>query len=582
MNNDSSFYLFQRLFGDHIKLYSKKIIWAILFMIIVAAANATHVYMIKPILDEIFFKHDSTMLAIIPCLVILIAIIKAVCSYYQNYYMKFVGQRIITDIQTRLYQHLVKSDIGYLNASSSGILISKFTNDISMLRNSMTNFLTGIVKELFTLIFLIGVMVSLSLTLSIITFVVFPLAIFPIIKMGRKMRRISTKTQEELGNYTAKLDDTFQTIKIVKSFLREDYEINKAKNMLESIFSLYVKAIKAESLSSPIMEILSGIAVAAVVWYGGLQVVNGSTSPGSFFVFISSFIAAYKPIKCLADLNSNLQQGLSSAKRLFTILDENPKITDLEGSSPLSNIDGAIEVSHVKFSYTESDQGLDNVSLKIKPGETIAFVGKSGSGKSTILNLLLRFYESNEGTISIDGHNIFYITLESLRENISYVSQEVMLFDNSIAANIEYGLLGATKEQVIAAAKAADAHDFIKNLPNGYDTLIGQNGHKLSGGQKQRISIARALIKNAPILIFDEATSSLDNISEREIFNNLKKIRHGKTNIIVAHRLSTIIDADEIIVFKNGKIAQKGTHIDLLKDGGEYAKLYQASLESEN
>jgi subfamily B ATP-binding cassette protein MsbA len=331
------------------------------------------------------------------------------------------------------------------------------------------------------------------------------------------------------------------------------------------------------------MEILSGIAVAAVVWYGGLQVVNGATSPGSFFVFISSFIAAYRPIKALADLNNNLQEALSAAKRLFAILDEKPKITNLPGSAPLQKeAEGAIKIEHVKFNYLGSKQGLNDVSLLIEPGKTFAFVGKSGSGKSTILNLLLRFYELNSGDISIDGHNILDITIESLRENISYVSQDVMLFDNSIFTNIEYGLLGAKNEQVFAAAKAADAHDFIEALPNGYDTLIGQNGHKLSGGQKQRISIARALIKNAPILIFDEATSSLDNISEREIFNNLKKIRHGKTNIIVAHRLSTIIDADEIIVFKNGKIAQKGTHIDLLKDGGEYAKLYQASLESEN
>ena len=578
---ESSYYLFKRLFSECIKKYSLKLILAIIFMVIVAAANATHAWMIKPVLDDIFVKQDLSMLKIIPIIVVFISIIKAICTYFQNFYVKYLGQRVIIDIQSKLYTHLIHSDLEYINNVSSGTLISRFTNDISLLKNTMTNFLTSIAKELFTLIFLLGVMVSLSTTLSFITFIVFPLAIFPIIRMGRRMRRISTKTQEELGNYTAKLDDTFQTVKIVKSFRREEFEVQKAKTILESIFNLYIKAIKTEVLSSPLMEILSGITIAAVIWYGGIEVFAGHTSPGTFFAFIGTFIAAYKPIKCIADLNNNLQEGLAAAQRLFSVLDTKAKILNKDDATKLEIKEASISFDDIVFKHNNSKFSLSSMSLDIEAGKTVAFVGKSGSGKSTLLNLLLRFYDIDSGKILVGGQDISDITISSLRENISYVSQEVMLFDNDILANIEYGKQNATREEIEDAAKIADAHEFIMLLPNQYETKIGQHGHKLSGGQKQKISIARAVLKNAPILILDEATSALDNISEKKIFTNLKKIRQDKTNIIVAHRLSTIIDADVIFVFKKGSIVEKGSHKSLLAQKKEYSKLYHADQEHE-
>jgi subfamily B ATP-binding cassette protein MsbA len=547
-------------------------------MIIVAITSTIHVSLIKPALDDIFLKQDKSMLSYLPLCVMLIALIKALASYFQNYFMRYVGQRVITDMQIKLYDHLINIDLAYLNEHPSGKLISRFTNDIVIMRGAVSNLLTGLVKELLTVICLIGLMFYQSFELSLIAFTVFPIAIFPIVRLGKRMRKISNSTQEQLGKYTAKLDDTFQTIRVIKSYRREIFEVKRASEIIENIFKLYIKAIRTDSITSPIMEMLGGIAVASVIWYGGFQIIEGHTTPGSFFAFIAAFITAYKPMKSLADLNSSLQEGLAAAKRLFIVLDTKPTIIDKLNSPDLNITYGEIKFTDASFCYPNGKSALKNINLIAPAGKTIALVGESGGGKSTIINLLLRFYDIQSGIITIDDQDIKDVSLNSLRASTSIVTQEVMLFDDTILANIGYGDLNASEEQIVAAAKAAAAHEFIMKLPGDYHSIVGQNGLKLSGGQRQRISIARAILKNAPILLLDEATSALDPIAEQQIQAALEALSKNRTTLIVAHRLSTIVDADLIYVIKDGAIVESGTHAELLQNNSEYTRLYQKQI----
>jgi subfamily B ATP-binding cassette protein MsbA len=549
-------------------------------MIIVAITSASHIALIKPALDDVFLKKNHQMLILLPLVVILIALIKASSSYYQNYLMRYIGQRVITDMQVKLYSHLLYSDLSLILSQSSGKIISRFTNDIVIMRGAVSNLITGLVKESLTVIFLVALMFYQDFYLTIIAFTVFPLAVIPIIKIGRKMRKISRNTQEELGNYTSKLDDSFQSIRIIKSYNKEEYEIKRAGSITENIFSLYLKAIKADAISSPIMEMLGGVGIALVIWYGGVKVMAGDTTPGSFFAFIAAFITAYKPVKSLSSLNNNLQEGLAAAKRVFNIMDSKPEIADRKNARNLSLATGNIKFDSVSFSYNESKKALENVSLEIPAGKTAALVGASGGGKSTIINLLLRFYDLDSGAILIDDVDIRDVTLKSLRKNIAIVTQDITLFDDSIFSNIAYGKENANSEEVMKAAKDSSSHEFISELPNGYDTIIGQNGMRLSGGQRQRISIARAMLKNSPILLLDEATSALDSVSEQQVQKSLELLQKERTTLVIAHRLSTIINADIIYVIKSGVIIEYGTHQELITNSKEYSKLYNTGFKS--
>lgn len=572
-----SFTLLKRLIRNFIRPYFNKLSLAVVAMITVAICNAFHVWLVKPALDKIFYNLDKRMLLIIPIAMVVVGIIKAVATFFQNFFLKYVGQKIITDIQAKLYSHLIKSDLPYLNQFSTGKIISRFSNDIITMRASMSNVLTGIAKEFLTVVFLVLVMFNLNWHLAILVFIIFPLAIYPVIRMGRRMRKISLSTQESLGQYTTQLDETFKAIKEIKSYHAEEYEISKSNNILSNIFSLYVQAIKTESVSSPIIEIISSMAIAGVIWYAGNEVILGSTSPGSFIAFIGAFVAAYRPLKNLAELNNNLQEGLAASKRLFDVFDVNPRIINLEQAKKLVIDNAEINFEKVFFNYGEKELFKD-LSFKILPGQVVAFVGGSGSGKTTIANLMLRFYEILDGTISIDQQNIKEVTLESLRENITLVSQDILLFDDTVASNIGYGNLSASREEIIRAAKLAAADEFIIKLPQGYDTIIGQNGFKLSGGQRQRLSIARAILKDSPIIIFDEATSALDTISEGLVQKSIYSMkRKGRAIIIIAHRLSTIIDSDLIYVLDKGKIIAKGNHQDLINSSKYYQELYAKS-----
>lgn len=571
-------YLLKRLFKSFISPYFLKLGFAVIAMVVVALSNAAHVWLVKPALDKIFFDLDKQMLVIIPVAITIVAITKAIGTYFQNFYMKFIGQRIITDIQAKLYSHLVYSDLTYLQQFSTGKIISRFSNDIMTMRTAFSNVLTGIAKELLTVLFLVILMFTLNWHLAVLIFIVFPLAIYPIIRMGKRMRKISLSTQENLGHYTSQLDETFKAIKEVKSYHAEKYEIAKSNQILTNIFSLYVQAIRTESLASPIIEIISGMAIAGVIWYAGNEVISGSTSPGSFIAFIGAFVAAYRPLKSLAELNNNLQEGLAAGKRLFEVLDKNPQIIDKKNAKELKVKIGEINFNHVNFGYKKHSV-FEDLSFKIAPGKVTAFVGSSGSGKTTIANLLLRFYEVESGEITIDKQNIQDVSIASLRNQITMVSQDILLFDDTVAANIAYGKAKTDIRTVEKAAKLAAADVFINQLPEKYETIIGQSGFKLSGGQKQRLSIARAILKASPIIIFDEATSALDNISESIIQENIFKLKEeGRSIIIIAHRLSTIINSDIIYVLDKGKIIASGTHNSLLKTSDYYQELYSKSI----
>lgn len=569
-------YLIKRLLSKYIWHYRGKFFGAFLCMILVAAATAANAWLMQPVLDDIFLSQNASMLTIVPLAVLVIALVKGAASYGQSILMRFIGQRIVTDMQAQLFNHLLYMDLNTLTKEASGRILSRFSNDITLLRRSVSSVMTGVAKEVLTLAFLIGVMLYQSATLSILAFTVFPLAIFPIVRLGKRMRKVSRRTLEELGQFTEKLDGILRGIRVIRAYQAEPFEEQRTYQRLESIFGLYIKAARTESLVSPIMEALAGIAIAAVIWYGGSQVISGETSPGAFFSFITAFIMAYKPVKSLSGLSTALQEGLASARRLFELLDQKPQITNCENAKQLAVKKGHITFEDVSFNYEPKKPALHHISLDVPGGKTVALVGASGGGKSTILNLILRFYEPQSGTIKIDNQSLLDVTMESLRSHIAFVSQEITLFDDTIAANIAYGNRHASREELIRAAKMAEAHEFIEDLPEKYDTIVGQDGLTLSGGQRQRIAIARALLKDAPILLLDEATSALDPISEKKIQAALKNLMKSRTTLVIAHRLSTVEEADLIYVLKRGKLVEQGIHTDLIKKkGGYYAKLAQ-------
>lgn len=579
--NLTSLKVVKRILTNYVRPYRKEVFSAIFFMIIVAACAASVVWLTKPVTDRILVDRNNNMLIIIPFLMLVIYIIKGGAEYFQGYLIKYIGQRILTDMQIQMYEHLLLADLSYIQSQSSGRLISRFTNDIILMRGAVSNLLVGCTKYFLSVLFLIIIMFSLEPFLSMFVFLAFPIAIYPIQKLGRRMRKVTGNVQEELSHYTAKLDETFQSIKIIKSFATEKIESHKAKIITAKILGLYKKAAMLDSLTSPIMEILSGLAIAFVLWYGGFRVISNQMTIGELFTFIAAFVSAYRPFKSLVSLNVNLQEGISAANRIFNILDTKPLIKNHR--KLLKPIITCPEIFFEKVSLKfSSKEVIKFSSLKIEKAKTYAIVGRSGSGKTSLANLLVRFYDPTEGRVFIDSYDIKDISLEYLRKQITMVSQETILFDATVAENIGYGNLAATKEDIINAAKQSDADEFIQKLVNGYETVIGSDGSMLSGGQRQKIAIARAFLKNSCIMLFDEATSSLDSESEQSIVHSLTNLRKGKTTLVITHRLTSIANVDQIIVMKNGTIEEKGSHNVLMNLRGEYYKLYNKQLKEKN
>jgi subfamily B ATP-binding cassette protein MsbA len=566
--------LLRRLTGVFLRPYLGQIALALLAMLLVAATTAANAWLMQPVLDDIFIGHDGSLLWAIAVGVVALAIVKGFATYLQAVLMTIVGQRVIADVQNSLFARLMRADLAFFHANPTGSLISRFTNDANMLRGAAANVLAGVGKDALTVVFLVVLMIRQDWVLALASFVVFPLALRPLLSMGRRMRRVSANTQEELGQFTTLLDQTFQGARHVKAYGMEEYEAKRAEALIERVVKLINRATRIRSAASPLMETLGGLAIAIVILYGGHQVIAGVRTPGAFFSFITALLLAYQPMKSLAGLNASLQEGLAAAQRVFGILDIEPTIQDAPGAKPLVIRGGEIRFTGVRFAYHGGAPALAGIDLAVPAGMTVALVGASGAGKSTILNLIPRFYDVAAGQIAIDGQDLRGVTLASLRGGIALVSQEISLFDDSVRANIAYGRFGATEGEIVAAAKAAAADDFIRALPNGYDTLVGEHGVKLSGGQRQRLSIARAMLKNAPILLLDEATSALDTESERLVQGALRHLMRGRTTLVIAHRLSTIVDADIICVVDQGRIVEIGSHAALLARAGIYARLY--------
>ncbi|MGE5799442.1 MAG: lipid A export permease/ATP-binding protein MsbA [Syntrophaceae bacterium] len=563
-----------------VKPHTARLVLAMLCMAVVGAATAASAYLVKPAMDDIFLDRNEGMLVLIPIAVIVIYLLKGACNYGQTILMSHIGFRIVTDLRSDLYRHILRQPLSFFTKSPTGILISRITNDVTYLQGAVSEAVTSLLKDTFTLVGLVFVIFWRDWQLAIIASLVFPLAVYPIAQFGRRMRRIATESQVSMGDLISLLQETITGNRIVKAFGMEEHENRRFAQENERQFKLTMKSVTVRAISSPLMEFLGGLGIAAIIFYGGWQVIAGTSTPGTFFSFLAALLMLYEPVKRLTNVNNTIQQGLAGAERIFQILDTVPEIQNRPGAGELPRIRKGISIEHVTFRYDDTPV-LKDIDLAIRAGEVIAFVGMSGGGKTTLVNLIPRFYDVNEGRVTIDGTDIRDVTVESLRAQIGIVTQQTILFNDTVRGNIAYGDVRKSEADIIRAAQAANAHDFIMKLPRGYDTVIGEQGVKLSGGERQRISIARALLKDAPILILDEATSSLDTESEIEVQDALEKLMKGRTTLVIAHRLSTIRNADRIIALVDGRIVEEGTHDGLMEKRGEYFKLHNLQFKDE-
>ena len=579
INYNSTTYLIKRISREYIYPHWKILSISVVLMLVIAGTTSFHAWLIKPALDSVFVEKDYHALIYIPIIVLIVTFVKGFATYFQLLTMNYLNLRVTSEMRIRLYRHFITSDISKLHSKSSGDMIASIIGEIGAVVNLISISLNGFVKQLFTIVALVVVMFNQSLELSLVAFIGFPLAVYPIYKLGKKLRNLSFKNQEMAGKFNSQMSDTLQYSKLVKAYHCEEFEVKRMSLIIDSIYKMGKKLSRISLISSPFVESLAGFGVAAVIWYGGHQVISGTTTPGAFFSFFAAMMMAYRPLKAVSGMNSSVQMGLAAASRLYTLLDEKPKIFDKPNAIDLKEVKGDVEFENVQFSYDENKITLDNVNFKVKAGQSVALVGHSGGGKSTIMSMILRFYDPNLGSIKLDGHNISDLTLKSLRSSMSVVNQEVMLFDDTILENIRYGKVDATEEQILRASKMAEADEFIQELPEKYNSKVGQNGIRLSGGQRQRIAIARAILYDAPILLLDEATSSLDPISEKLIKDALNSLMKNRTSIIIAHRLSTIIHCDKIVVIANGRVVEEGSHKELLEKNGAYSNLYLKQFE---
>ena len=574
--------LWRRLLREFMRPHLGRLALAVLCMFVVAGVQPANTWLLKQLFDKVFVaKGGFDILYFFAGAVFALALIKGFADYFQTVLMTTIGQRIIADIQVRLFQRLIHADLAFYHNTPTGQLISRFTTDANLLRNAATQSLVGLGRDLLSVIGLVGYMFYTDWLLALISFIFFPSAILPIQRLSRRMRKASTGFQEEMGHFNSLLSQVFQGIRHVKAYGMEAHETARAVTVTDRIYRLVERVSRVRSASSPLMETMGGMAIAAIILYGGSQVLNGVKTPGDFFSFVAALLFAYAPFKSVAGLQVNLQEGLASAERIFALMDTEPTIQDRPDARPLKITDGTLRFDAVHFHYGEHAPALNGIDLVIPGGKKVALVGPSGAGKSTILNLIPRFYDVEAGKVSIDGMDVRDATLASLRGAIGLVSQEISLFDDTVRSNIAYGRPGATEAEITAAAKASAAHDFILELPQGYDTLVGEHGVRLSGGQRQRLAIARAMLKGAPILLLDEATSALDTESERLVQDALRRLAADRTSIVIAHRLSTIVDADLIYVIDQGRVAETGTHDELLARRGLYARLWDMQFSED-
>ncbi len=565
--------MIRRLLGV-IRPYRTKLLIAMLAMILVAAFTGAQAYLVKDLLDKVFMEKNAFFLKLLPLLVIVIFFLKGVSYYIYSMLLEQVGQSVIRDFRLRIFNHIHRQSLSFFNKTPTGTLMSRIISDVALLQQAVSNALVGAVRDFFQVVILLGVVFYMNWRLAMISFIILPVAAYPIVKFGRLFRKISTRTQEEVAQVSNILHETITGNRIVKAFTKEQYEGNRFFNQVSKLFMLTMKDAKYHCMQHPFMEFIGGVAIAVIIWFGGNEVIRGTATPGTFFAFLTALIAAYEPVKGVTKINSAIQRGLAAATRVFAILDTEPEIRDKENAMVLPPFATAITFKNISYRYDQEAAVLANINLTVPSGEALAIVGPSGGGKTTLTNLIPRFLDLKEGSILIDGTDIRDVTLSSLRSQIAMVTQQTILFNDSVYNNIAYGDQSASQQAIDDAARAAHAFDFIQALPHGFETIIGEGGARLSGGERQRIAIARAILKNAPILILDEATSALDNESEREVQKALENLMKDRTTFVIAHRLSTIKNASRIIVLKDGVIVEQGTHDTLIAQKGEYENLY--------
>ena len=571
MNNKE---LLRRVY-QWIRPYQRRLVLAMICMVMVAGFSSAQAYMIKPLLDRIFVEHDRQLLTVLPLILILIFLGKGVMYYSYHYLLDTTGQRVIRDLRKQIFAHIHSLPMSFFHRTPTGELISRVISDVTLIQGAVSKALVGVLKDMVQVVFLLGVAFYLDWRLSLVTLVLLPVSGGVIYHFAKRFRRNSTINQQTVALVSRALHETIGGQRIVKAFGMENYEQNRFARLIDRHFKIVVREVQMRSLQHPVMEMLGGLALAGIIWYSGHQVLEGNSTPGTFFAFLAALLMAYEPVKKMSGLSNIIMKGMAAATRVFELLDVQVDITDKPGAKVLPSFANKIEFCDVSFSYDGRSTALQGVNLTVPAGQVLAIVGPSGGGKSTLVNLIPRFFDVTEGKILVDGYDLRDVTLTSLRAQIAIVEQQTILFNDTIRNNISYGDLDRSEEEIIAAARAAHAMDFIRELSEGLDTMIGESGARLSGGQRQRLAIARALLKDAPILILDEATSALDTESEREVQKALENLMAHRTTFVIAHRMSTVKNADRIIVMQDGRMVEEGDHRSLLERGGVYSDLHR-------
>jgi subfamily B ATP-binding cassette protein MsbA len=576
LENGAGMKLYLRLL-KYVKPYIGRVVAALICLALTAGLTAAGMYLIKPVMDKILGNPDHAQalhfLYLVPVAIVLVYLLKGFASYGQDYLINYIGNRIIMDVRNQLYAHLLELDMSFFQSQRSGLLISRITNDVTQMQAAVSNVLGQFLGSTLNIIGLIGLLFYLDWKLAIISLFVFPLAVYPVIYIGKSLRKLSHQSQSKMADLTTVLHESIAGVRVVKAFTMEQQEIERFRSELRRFFDLTMRALRKTAISSPLMEFIGSLGICFMIVWAGSKVIAGGYTAGTFFAFIGGLASLYPQVKSLAGINNTIQQALAAGQRVFELMDAPPTIQDHPDARDVAAVKKSVEFKHVWFAYNPGHPVLKDINFKLPAGQVLAIVGRSGGGKTTLVDLLPRFADVTRGSIAIDGCDIRKLRVHALRGMIGVVTQETILFNETIRNNIAYGSPAASQEEVEAAAKAANAHEFIAQAKDGYQTMIGERGVKLSGGQRQRLAIARAILKNPPILILDEATSALDTESERLVQDALTKLMKHRTTLVIAHRLSTVRHADRIIVIDEGRIVEHGRHAELMRKKGLYAKL---------
>lgn len=557
--------------------YLSRVIGAMLCLALTAGLTAVGMYLIKPVLDQVFNNPDQAQalfyLRLVPVAIVVTYFLKGFATYGQDYLINHIGNRIVMDIRNQLYAHLMTQELSFFHGQRSGMLISRVTHDSTLMQAAVSNVLGRMLGAVLTSVSLIALLFYLNWQLACLSLLVFPLAVYPVLAIGKTLRKLSHQSQAKMADVTTVLHESIAGIRVVKAFGMQTFEIKRFREELQRYFDVTMRALRRTALSSPLMEFIGSFGICAMIVWSGTQVINGQSTTGTFFAFLGALASLYPQVKNLSGINNTIQQALAAAQRVFELLDRPPLIQDRPHAKPLRGFKSKIEFRNLSFGYLPDRLVLRQIQLTARAGEITAIVGRSGAGKTTLVDLLPRFADPTDGSITLDGHDLRDLTVASLRGHIGLVTQDTILFNDTIRNNIAYSKPDATQREIEAAAKAANAHDFILQTPQGYETLIGERGVRLSGGQRQRLSIARAVLRNPPILILDEATSALDTESERLIQAALDRLMKNRTTLVIAHRLSTVQHAHQIVVLDQGRIVERGRHAELMRRNGIYKKL---------